>query len=135
MTIDPTTATIDECRDWLYRRKALSDLIGTPHTMEWASAHWDTNHCRRIDDLGLHPFPPTLDAAAEAMPSGWYMHELCDNRTEFGTPKYPWIARASKQQGGRMPDEVRSTGETEIVTRFRLAVACCMVEDAAKGGK
>lgn len=128
MTIDPTTATLDECRDWLTRRAGWAKITDGD-SGRW---FWHIPGVPTALDYYESPIPETLDAAAEAMPSGWYMHELCDNRTEFGTPKYPWIARASKQQGGRMPDEVRSTGETEIVTRFRLAVACCMVDDAAR---
>lgn len=125
MTIDPTTATIDECRDWLYRRKALSDLIGTPHTMEWASAHWDTNHCRRIDDLGLHPFPPTLDAAAEAMPSGWFW---C---VEFY--KETFTVRADTL--GRIFVVPAFDCDNELLARFRLAVACCQIDDKSRKGQ
>ena len=69
----PQSPTLDELRDWHYRRKALAD-IGKPFSeMPWAEQHWDTDFMRRVDSKPwlLHPFPATLDGAASAMPEGW----------------------------------------------------------------
>mgnify|MGYP001309615854 CR=1 FL=1 len=59
-----------QCRAYLYRAKALTELT-EPHDMAWAEEAWDDDFLRHIDCLDwiLHEFRATLDAAFAAIPS------------------------------------------------------------------
>ena len=65
MTIDPTTATIDECRDWLTRRAGWEKVTNSIRSW-W---YWRIPGVTTTINYYKHPIPETLDAAAEAMRS------------------------------------------------------------------
>lgn len=70
MTFDPHKATTTELRNWLARADHLKHLGKPLSEMPWAEQEWDTNLLLRADTHGLHRHPPTLDAAAAALPDG-----------------------------------------------------------------
>lgn len=88
------------------------------HNGQWRREHPER---REYEYAKGHPFPPTIDGAASALPKGWRLVEMSDNQTEYGTPKYPWTATARKEFGGRMPESVKASGNDEIELRYLLA--------------
>ena len=118
MTIDPTTATIDECRDWLTRRAGWAKITDG-NSGRW---FWHIPGVPTALDYYESPIPETLDAAAEAMPSGWFW---C---VEFY--KETFTVRADTL--GRVCVVPAFDCDNELLARFRLAVACCMIDDAAR---
>jgi hypothetical protein len=62
------------------------------------------------------------------MPEDWRLVELSDNQTVYGTPKYPWTSTARKEFGGRMPEELKASGPTEIDARYLLALKCILAD-------
>jgi len=64
--------TLDELRDWHARRAGwtyhpnLSGIGGGPNQHPATGAVWT----RGNESVWVHPFPPTIDGAASAMPKG-----------------------------------------------------------------
>lgn len=71
----------------------------------------------RCVEFPVHPYPPTLDAAAKALPPGW------------GLTKGTKAWRASRADGESV---VASCTDNETLDRYRLAVAAWMVEEKEK---
>lgn len=63
-----------------------------------------------------HPFPPTLDSAAAAMPEGW-------SYTSVWSADNDWRCNAVRASDWKT---AHGSGYTEILARLRLAVACRM---------
>ena len=110
MNHDHNTMTVDECRDWLANRAG------------WESKHNSWWHRNLLGSVAQHPIPATIDAAAAALPSGWFW---C---VEFY--KETFTVRADTL--GRTHIVPAFDCDSELIARFRLAVACCMVDDAAR---
>lgn len=103
-TIDPHTAPIDTIRDWLAERAGL-ELHGPP---------------------SAHPFPPTLDGAASAMPVGWSIKIVTHKGNCQATA---WPSRLDRLPSVHSPYNpiVRfHEATTEMEARYRLAAACIL---------
>lgn len=121
MTIDPTTATLDECRDWL----AIHKRPGGHRYDEFTKTHFWKKRISN-DWTREHPIPETLDAAAEAMPSGWWWEVWVDSLPGVQVKAIPLPPNIDQ------PHIYIDQSETEILARFRLAVACCQADDERK---
>lgn len=119
MTLEECRAELAEAEGWTY-----SD----DHDKGWTRPGYP-------GWMGVHPIPATLDAAAAAMPEHWQTSMVC--RCFGDWSKYPekkkddaWCAmgmRAADSVTGRY----RAFADTELLARFRLAVAA----RRAMGGK
>lgn len=112
--IEPNTMTLYEIRDWLAERKGWKlDVLGA-----WYMDLPDGN--RRYS---MHPIPPTLDAAAAAMPEGWEweMH----NRNVGGA-----VTIRAIPPTGYWDRAIKASGDTELLARFRLAMLCILAEES-----
>ena len=113
--MNPNTMTLAECRDWL----AIDDGWEWRATELRTYPHWtDKNGDPWLDAKGYdaHPYPPTLDAAASAMPEGW------DWRRVGGE-----YLGGNKVNGGGIVTRASVTDtDDEKLDRARLAVACRM---------
>jgi len=117
------TATVDELRDWLavddgwhYEAGVEGDPVWCKLTdlESWNPSRSDYPSGSQYD----HPFPPTRDGAAAAIPKGW----------DWWKVTAEWAAQAAHTPMIRTPD----TGD-EIADRYRLAVLCRLAErEAAK---
>lgn len=124
---NPHTATNQELRDWLAREDG------------WKHAEPTQEECDRVASMSgihpatgkywkkggrmtwIHPHPNTLDAAAGAMPEGWWWEKCgCE---ELPSSWCGW--RACKS--GRSMIVVPNTND-EITDRFRLAALAKMAE-------
>lgn len=110
--IDPNTATLAQLRDWLAERKGWKYI---PHFGQ-AGPVWEHAETHR---LAMHPFPATLDAAAEAMPEGWRLAYISHHGES-------WAATATTKKDFRSGE-----ADTEILARFRLAMLCILAEESA----
>lgn len=115
--MNPQTATIEECRDF---------VAGAQGWTQTTDGIWCSPECKDRDDFAAcvrsgvlpclnHPVPATIDAAAKALPEGWtwLKHEDIHN----GVVTVVWKAYNIETFA-----VVPSTGD-EILDRFRLAVA------------
>ena len=120
--MNPQTMTCDECRDELARRAGWKHI--TEPTDEWDAdtrsmtmypEHWirESTH----DVAYCHPYPPTLDGAAGALPEGWWWSKF-----ETGSAGVKWV---SGPENGFASVTVYDTGD-EITDRYRLAL-CCVI--------
>lgn len=105
----PNEMSLDQCRDWLAREDGYVPIL--------------------TGDGGAyppHPYPPTLDGAAGAMPEGWTWAKGYTVSVGMGAPP-SGVAWSAKFVGdyARLSASVWSTGN-EILDRYRLAVACRM---------
>ena len=111
MTFNPDTAPIDEVRDWLRDELWTIGLPDDPYSCgvwvrkDGTPGHWNTTH---------HPYPPTLDGAASAMPAGW---------TVCCTPRF-WDAFCNRPH---FLVQVHRTA-CEIEDRYRLAAKAVQAE-------
>lgn len=134
--MNPNKMTIDECRDWLARDTPAmirDDARGywcmerdkyEEHPMKsvFAPATLGCGHAFWYDSKGQHPFPPTLDAAARALPSS--LRIMIVNQLHESFPDAQrWHCSAILEDG---KTEIASWAPTELLARFRLAVACRM---------
>ena len=116
--MNPNTMTLDECRDWLavatgYWLEACDcdtcTIVGNGMLQCWRKAGDSIRYHE-------HPIPPTLDAAASAMPEGW------DWRRVGGE-----YLGGNKVNGGGIVTRASVTDtDDEKLDRARLAVACRM---------
>lgn len=127
---DPNTMTIDECRDWLIKRAGWAKITDG-NSGRW---FWHIPGVPTALDYYESPIPETLDAAAEAMPDGWSIKVVSHRGNTQATAwpsrldKLPAVVTFSYDQTVKFIE-----ANSEILARFRLAVACCMADDAAKG--
>ena len=110
MTLDPRTATLDEIRDWFAKRDGwLRDPNGT-----WSreGKFWPEAY---------HPYPPTLDGAAKALPEGWWWTR---EGASASHRKDGLLLKWSACQCGADKWGIVETPDTgnEIADRYRLAV-------------
>jgi len=139
---DPNTMTIDECRDWLMLRKpgirvnrgAEIGPNGKPCDV-WETGEGDEwLPFRSFSGWPVHPIEDTLDAAAAALPDGCSIKVVSHRGNTQATAwpsrldKLPAVVTFSYDQTVKFIE-----ANSEILARFRLAVACCMADDAAKG--
>ena len=114
----PTEAmTTDQHRDWCAADDGWRRIAEDTETGRW---RWQ-KHLRTgdVDKREGHPYPPTRDGAAKAMPEGWkWSRDTGDN----------WRAWIGWETSVETPD----TGD-EIADRYRLAVACRLAERDVKG--
>ena len=105
MKIDPRTATLDAIRDWFAKRDG------------WQFQYNSWWHPTIM--ASVHPYPPTRDGAAAAMPSGWdWWREPCRINSS------QWVAYTNNN-AVRVPDT-----NNEIDDRYRLAALAAMAMDA-----
>jgi len=109
--VNPNTMTCDECRDELARRKGWREAFRHRHASGVEQWCWERDGG---DESFDHPYPPTLDGAAGALPEGWTLRTLyqCDTG---------WVCSAMLNTANirgliDQPDE--------LTARYRLAVAC-----------
>ncbi len=114
----PNEMSLDQCRDWLAREDGWMSGVVEP----WHCLGWGRGNERMVD----HPYPPTLDGAAGAMPEGWTWAKGYTVSVGMGAPP-SGVAWSAKFVGdyARLSASVWSTGN-EILDRYRLAVACRM---------
>ena len=96
MTFDPNTATLDELRNWL----AEDDGWQLHEDGLW----YIPGEFPAKD----HPYPPTLDGAAKALPEGWKWSR------DYGECWRAWVGLEPYVE---VPDT-----KSEIADRYRLAV-------------
>ena len=131
MSLSPNTMTLDECRDWIAldtgkMRKAKEPGIapdGTEETLWEEEVHGEWFECRGEEGWPDHPIPATLDAAAKAMPVMGVGYEVdWKISTIVAGSKFEatWWINGGDADGGCI------TADTELLARFRLAVACRM---------
>lgn len=111
--MNPHSATLDEIRDWLAREDGWV----------WeGGCKWTNSRKSGINStIYQHPYPPTLDGAASAMPKGWTWF-----REAFRINGIVWSAHKPMTSV-----RVNDTGD-EIAARYRLAMLARMAEDEAK---
>lgn len=114
-TPDPTSATLDEIRDWFARRT---------HTQHETRHELWQEDCRIDADWTHHPIPATLDAIAALMPKDWWW-----SRFETVASGVKWNAGP---YGGFDRVSVFDTGD-ELLDRARLALAATLNNEAKKG--
>lgn len=119
---DPSKMTLDECRDWVAENSGEWTRKGG---MRWCHRVWH----RLGSGQKRHPFPPTIDAAAEAMPEGWDW-SVCKGMDV--SRNYSAEAFDTKATNGH---EFVEDCETELLVRWRLVVACRLAEKRAGGGE
>lgn len=61
-----------------------------------------------------HPVPESLDTVAALMPEGWIV-----SLNQWRRP-VPWTALATSNEHNGISDAVKSSGDTELLARFRL---------------
>ena len=113
--------TLDECRDFIARDEGWE--FNTRVFGCWSSAEYG------VKSQENHPVPETLDAAAAALPEGWSLVVTHDPEMFDGK----WVA-AAKYHSDRATTQAVDNCDTEILARFRLAVACRQSQGEAGGG-
>ncbi len=107
--MNPDTATIDECRDY------IAQAMGWSLQTDGFNRMWV-----KFPEGGInnHPIPLTLDAAAGALPEGWSWLNL-----DFGE-----YGKCVAQAGTDFDSEVVKTFvcESEPLARFRCAAKAWM---------
>lgn len=103
--------TTDELRDWHARE-------GQRQTRGRDTEVWTDGECRIADQLGIHPYPPTLDGAASAMPEGWvWVREYSTSEDNYDMGfVLTWSAYGPHDEWVKIDD----TGD-EIHDRYLLA--------------
>jgi len=140
MTIDPLTATLDELRDWFAERDGWNrpDAAPDPTRYSLVEAAGDSlvrGRWWRRDKTGKyrtqfdHPYPPTRDGAAGAMPEGWFWTR--DGAAVSHRPDGLLLKWTACQRGADNWRVVENpdTGN-EIDDRYRLAALACLAMDA-----
>lgn len=123
--MNPHTATLYELRDWLAKEDGWVYL---DRKIAWRKKSMMHDPCSNWG----HPYPPTLDGAASAMPEGWWWQR------DQGTEPNPqglllkWVACQIGSDRWKIV-ETRDTGD-EITDRYRLAALCVMAEKESKHG-
>jgi len=117
MPSDPNTMTLDEIRDWLAARAGCVKVKDSHGGDAWR--HKSLMHDPYSN--WTHPFPPTLDAAAEAMPKRWWYEVHIDMAV---------IDKVSCGAGTGSCATYFAHGDTEILARFRLAMLCILAEES-----
>lgn len=107
MTIDYTTATAQECADWLAEREGWTFKYNS-----W----WHPT----IMAL-FHPFPLTLDAAAKALRKPWRL----DGIIVWRTSGLVNVSVYNTDTWGK----VEAEGPDELTARYRAAVAAAMEDE------
>jgi hypothetical protein len=138
--MNPNTMTCDECRDELARRKGWTwDASFVWHGTgrgAWVKRGTPTDDTQTIEWTIVHPYPPTLDGAAAAMPEGRSVRVNQEPRHKL-TPHWLVNAVDIHEDGGRGYVMIDAEAEDELTARYRLAVACRMARengtDAADG--
>jgi hypothetical protein len=119
MPSDPNTMTLDEIRDWLAERKGWKQVLTDPDGMK--IIQWSKDG---IVHGIFSPIPPTLDAAAAALPEGWNFNiEYKEAR------KDKWLCYFWRPMGA-FPALTRIVADTELLARFRLAMLCILAEES-----
>jgi hypothetical protein len=115
--MNANTMTLSECRDWLAREDGWKlEAYGTGHI--WYPKGYPD--CRTaIRGAEDHPYPPTLDGAAGALPA--------DLRVVISRDKLSWGCQA----WGRWVSVMVTGAPDEITARYRLAVSCRLASKEA----
>jgi hypothetical protein len=119
--MDPTTMTLDEIRDWAARRHGWDTGIdGESNIYYWWKAPFlvdtATHH---------HPIPPTLDAIAGLMPSGWKTFRVWKGQAG------EWRAYVRRGTGDDWDRVTTIDTGNELLDRARLAMLATLAEDKA----
>ena len=115
---DPTTMDLDQIRDWAARRQGWEYEPIFPSG--WYGVHEDKRS-------SLHPIPPTLDAIAGLMPSG-YEWDRCED-TDDGKV---WRSFKRINDWKRLVGPVVPDTGNELLDRARLAMLATLAEDRNK---
>lgn len=120
--------TTDQLRDWCAEDDGWLPPAKTNPLGPWSKV--ETRGGFEVVRFGPHPYPPTRDGAAAALPEGWTWGRGLSLPVE-GQSRMRWLAWAwSPYRDLETPD----TGD-EISDRFRLAVLCRIAEKEATNGK
>lgn len=111
----PDEMTVEECRDEIAldmgcKRSPHDGYIYAPI------------HDSRFPQYG-HPIPATLDAAAAALPEHFFWSIAKAPRLN-GKAVYEANASPVHEDGGTSFECITTDADTELLARFRLAVAC-----------
>ena len=116
--MNPHTATLTELREWLAKEDGWRYETGP--IWQWRKYNADGDMIRSLHPVSSdHPFPPTLDGAASAMPEGCLVE--CSR-------SYWWEEDMTAGQA-----RVERTKD-EITDRYRLAALCVQAEKENKHG-
>jgi hypothetical protein len=122
--MDPTTMTLDEIRDWAARRQGWARH---QYGEQWWYSLPDGNR-PKTTFTHEYPIPPTLDAIAGLMPSGWTWARWGDG-TWNAQRCYP--ATVLPKDADMTILETIDTGN-ELLDRARLAMLATLAEDRNK---
>lgn len=120
MTTDLRTASEQECMDYIVECQGWRKT--TP------SEQGDTGWVRgvevpeglRITGISvLHPLA-SIDTADIPLPPGWKLLDLSDNRSDGGSPRYPWSCRMVDKNKYH-DTAIFAWGDTERLARWRAA--------------
>ena len=112
---DPHTMTTAQLCDWFAERAGWKYEPGVEGDPVWhkRDANWQRGHDHPDGSQYDHPFPPTRDGAAFAMPDGWLV--TCTKRNWSA-----WSFRYGPVDVPRTNDEIRD--------RYLLAAEAVMKE-------
>lgn len=119
--MNPHTATLAECCDWLavaIEQRRL-DSLGSSVTHE--------DYYRDVP-----PLKPTLDTIAAAMPEGWSIKVVSHRSNCQATG---WPSKLDRLPSVHSPYNTHVKfveADTELLARARLAVACHMAEEKTR---
>ncbi len=130
MTPNPATMTVQECIAFAMNAKGWRAIVGQ------GASKWERGSTSdgTYEIIWTHPFQPTLDSAASAMPSGWRLHAMVWSNAD---QSYTLMAR--KMRGDVLLGRVQIDAYTddgfmgeplkdELLARWRLVVACMLAE-------
>ena len=129
------TATLDELRD---ARAEMDGWIRLERSND-IFEHKNTGEIHASDgEVADHPYPPTLDGAAKALPEGWSFEVASgtwlkdDGKTVDRVGFYAWAGRKPSDPSDTHTETIFVEYATDEVTaRYRLAVLCCLAEKEA----
>lgn len=120
--MNPTTATINECRDYIAKRKGWT--LGTDPKWIGTSGFivWQRDGVQH-PSLG-HPIPATLDAAHDSLPEGWEWDSIVRCVSDYATHKYfSADVLDAKRDIYAEADAEGHTKESMLLAMFRASAA------------
>jgi hypothetical protein len=121
--MNPDTMTLAEMADWCMHDDGWRHKPAGGNSYKGLETWNRFEGERHVAETYVHPFSPTLDGAASALPEGWKLFALEDVGPISG-----WSSSAVRHTGKTR--QVFAHGKDEITTRYRLAVKARL---AAKG--
>jgi hypothetical protein len=123
--MDPTTMTLDEIRDWAARRQGWDAYVASNGITVWHRGGFGKADDPYQQSGSSHPIPPTLDAIAGLMPSGWKTFRVWKGQAG------EWRAYVRRGTGDDWDRVTTIDTGNELLDRARLAMLATLAEDKA----